>query len=164
MVLALFLTSVSSLSGRQVRRDIFGWTERVLIGESRLEMEAKLDTGADTSSLHATSIRRYRNKSGQKWVEFVVRDKDTGRTVRYKKRLIRYAYIKEHGRASQRRPVVMIDICLGDHNQEIEVNLVDRSGFDFPVLLGRTALQGVAVVDPESTFTTSPKCSVGDAE
>lgn len=164
VVLGLLLTSVSSSSGRVAQRDIFGWTERVLIGESQLEMEAKLDTGADTSSLHTSSIRRYRTKSGQKWIEFVVKNKDSGRSIRYKKKLVRYAYIKEHGRASQRRPVVMIDLCLGDHNQEIEVSLVDRSGFDFPVLLGRNALQGVAVVDPGSKFTTKPRCSTGDAE
>ena len=152
------------LWAKEDRQDIFGWTERVLIGESQLEMEAKLDTGADTSSLHISKARRYRTKTGQKWVEFVVTSEETERSIRFKKKLVRYAYIKEHGRASQRRPVVMIDICLGDHLREVEVNLVDRSGFDYPVLLGRNAMQGVAIVDPDASFTTNPRCAAPEAE
>ena len=38
-------------------------------------MEAKLDTGADTSSLDASKVRRYREKDGDRWVEFLVVDK-----------------------------------------------------------------------------------------
>ncbi len=46
---------------------------------------------------------------------------------------------------------------------EIEVSLVDRSGFSFPVLLGRNALEGLAVVDSELEFTSQPVCA-GDVE
>lgn len=145
-------------------KDIFGWIEKVEIGESRLLLEAKLDTGADTSSLHASKIHRYRQKNGDRWVNFLVTDSDTGRRIRFKKRLIRYAYIKEHEGPSQRRPVVRMQICLGDHLDEVEVSLVDRSGFDYPVLLGRNALEQVALVDAGEENTTPPDCSHEVAE
>ena len=140
-------------------KDIFGWVERVLVGESRLEMQAKLYTGADTSSIHATKIRRYRGAGGRTWVEFRLTDEGQGRRVRFKKRLVRFAYIKEHEGPSQRRPVERLEICLGDHEQQIEVSLVDRSSFDYPVLLGRNALEKVAVIDPELRLTTKPSCA-----
>lgn len=139
-------------------KDIFGWAEHVLVGRSQLEMEAKLDTGADTSSIDASKIRRYRSKNKKLWVDFRLSDDDSGRTVRYKKKLVRYAYIKEHEGPSQKRPVVQMTVCLGDHPMEIEVSLVDRSGFAFPVLLGRNALEGLVVVDSELEFTTDPIC------
>ena len=47
---------------------------------------------------------------------------------------------------------------LRGHPMEIEVSLVDRSGFAFPVLLGRTALKGLAVVDSELEYTADPTC------
>lgn len=146
------------------KKDIFGWVERVLVGESQLEMKAKLDTGADTSSIHASKIHRSRGQNGQTWVEFRLTDEDSDRTVRYKKRLVRYAYIKEHDGPSQRRPVVELEVCLGDHRQQIEVSLVDRSGFDYPVLLGRNALERVAVVDPELHLTARPVCASEDED
>ena len=139
-------------------KDIFGWAEHVLVGRSQLAMEAKLDTGADTSSIDASKIRRYRSESKKLWVEFRLTDDDSGRAIRYKKKLVRYAYIKEHNGPSQKRPVVKMEICLGDHSMDIEVSLVDRSGFAFPVLLGRNALQGLAVVDSELEYTSNPTC------
>lgn len=145
-----------------VRKDIFGWVERVLVGDSQLELQAKLDTGADTSSIHATGIRRFRSANRRLWVEFRLADVVAGRTVRFKKRLVRYAYIKEHEGPSQKRPVVNLTVCLGDHEKEIEVSLVDRSGFQYPVLLGRNALEGHVVVDPELRFTAEPACPPGE--
>lgn len=167
LVLSIFLSAalVEGPSGAASRKkDIFGWVERVEIGNSRLMMEAKLDTGADTSSLDASKIRRYREKDGDRWVEFLVVGKNSGRRIRYKKRLIRYAYIKEHEGPSQRRPVVEIAVCLGGHFDEVEVSLVDRSGFQYPVLLGRNALANVALVDAGESFTTDPSCPSEDGE
>jgi len=140
------------------KKDIFGWVEHVLVGDSQLDLVAKLDTGADTSSMHATKIRRYRSSDRKLWVEFRLTDDSSDRTIRFKKKLVRYAYIKEHEGPSQKRPVVNLTICLGDHEREIEVSLVDRSGFQYPVLLGRNALEGHVVVDPELQLTATPTC------
>jgi len=156
------LSALAVAPARAGEKDIFGWVEHVLVGESQLDLKAKLDTGADTSSMHASKIRRFRSKDRDLWVEFRLTDTESGRTIRYKKRLVRYAYIKEHEGPSQKRPVVDLTICLGDHEKEIEVSLVDRSGFQYPVLLGRNALEGHVVVDPGLRFTAKPVCPPGD--
>ena len=163
-ILGAILTLVAgSPAGAGVaEKDIFGWAEHVLVGRSQLEMEAKLDTGADTSSIDASNIRRYRNEKKKLWVEFRLTDDDSGRSIRYKKRLVRYAYIKKHDGPSQKRPVVKMVVCLGDHPMKIEVSLVDRSGFAFPVLLGRNALEGLAVVDSELEYTADPTCPAAE--
>ncbi len=66
--------------------------------------------------------------------------------------------IKRHEGESQRRSVVELSVCLGDHRRKVEFSLIDRSQFDYPVLLGRSALAGIAVVDPAETFLSQPGC------
>ncbi len=152
------------LAAVPTKKEILGWVEHVHVGKSRLELTAKLDTGADTSSLDANHIRRYRGKDGQRWVEFLVEEDHKGRRVRFKKPLVRTAYIKEHSGPSQKRSVVMMEICLGEYLQEVEVTLVDRSGFAYPVLLGRNALEGLAVIDPALQMTRKPRCPAEESE
>ena len=140
-------------------KDILGWVERVIVGAHEIEVKAKLDTGAETSSLDASEIRRLRRKSsGERFVEFQVTDPGSGDTILLKKPLVRMVRIKQHDGSFQTRPVVKLPICLGTHSKEIEVSLIDRSEFLYPLLIGRKALAGIAVVDPDRTLTTEPDC------
>jgi hypothetical protein len=137
--------------------DIFGWAEPVVLEETGFRLEAKLDTGAETSSLDAIDIRRFRRK-GESWVRFTVEDHDQGEDVRLERPLLRRVLIKRHDGDAQRRSVVSLTVCLGDHRREVEFSLIDRSQFDYPVLLGRSALAGVAVVDPQVVNLSQPAC------
>jgi hypothetical protein len=153
--------TVLAASGDPQDKEILGWIEFVLLGKSELELKAKLDTGAETSSLHTDSIRRFR-RGRRDWVEFRVHDDDARRRVVFRKQVVRRVRIKEHSGPSQRRPVVKLDLCLGEHRRRIEVNLTDRSEFNYPLLLGRSALEGMVVVDSELTFTRKPDCAEED--
>ena len=137
--------------------DIFGWAEPVILEETGYRLEAKLDTGADTSSLDAVDIRRYRRK-GVSYVRFTVEDHDEGETMRLERPLLRRVRIKQHDGDSQRRSVVSLTVCLGGYRREVEFSLIDRSQFDYPVLLGRSALDGIAIVDPSVTGLSEPDC------
>jgi len=143
---------------------LMGWVELVVLGERELRLEAKLDTGADTSSLDATSIRRLRRKSSEeRFVEFKVLDPDSGELVDWREPLVRMAVIKRHSGRPQRRPVVELEICVGTISKRVEFTLVSRSQFEYPVLLGREALGGAVVVDSELTHTSPPACEgLGD--
>ena len=138
--------------------EIFGWAEPVVLEEAGFRLEAKLDTGADTSSLDAIDIRRFRRK-GKSWVRFTVEDHDEGETVRLERPLLRRVRIKRHDGDSQRRSVVSLTVCLGDHRRKVEFSLIDRSQFDYPILLGRSALAGIAVVDPQVINLSEPDCA-----
>ena len=52
----------------------------------------------------------------------------------------------------------MLGICLGTIYKEVEVNLVDRSHFNYQLLIGRNFLIDSFLVDPSLTFSTKPKC------
>ena len=107
---------------RAGEKDIFGWVEHVLVGESHSILMAKLDTGADTSSMHATKIRRYRSSDRKLWVEFRLTDEPRTGPSASRRSWSGTPIIKEHEGPSQKRPVVNVTICLGDHEKEIEVS------------------------------------------
>lgn len=137
--------------------EIFGWVERVKLMNGALSMKAKLDTGAATSSLDATHIERFR-RGGKRWVRFVLTDPETDETVEVEKPLVRMVQIVRHSGNYQRRPVVEMDICLGYHRRTVEVNLIDRTHFIYPMLLGRSALEGIALIDAGNSHLNSPRC------
>lgn len=137
--------------------EIFGWVERVELLDGQLSVKAKLDTGAATSSLDASSIERF-ERDGKRWVRFVVVDPENDESIELEKRIVRNVRIVQHDGEHQRRPVVMLDVCFGPVRKEVEFSLINRSNFIYPVLLGRSALENVALIDPSETFLNYPDC------
>jgi hypothetical protein len=131
-------------------RAIMGWLESVFFRPWNVRMTAKLDTGANTSSLHAGRIERF-SRSGDKWVRFTL---DNGEEKKFvvERPVVRMANIKQHGKGSSQREVVTMVLCKNGKDYETEFTLVDRSNFSYPVLLGRSFLKDTALVDAGSTF------------
>jgi hypothetical protein len=138
-------------------KSIFGYVERVVISDKGLSMKARLDTGAQTSSLDAENIRRFR-RGDARYVRFDVQDPDSGEVITLERPLVRTVRIRQHTGPPMQRPVVKMWICLGNVVREVEVNLTSRSSFLYPMLIGRTAMRGAIIVDPELTFTQPPQC------
>ena len=59
-----------------------------------------------------------------------------------------------------KRPVVDLDLCLGNVKRTVEVNLTDRSHFNYPLLIGAKALREFgAAVNPARRYTADkPDC------
>ena len=66
--------------------------------------------------------------------------------------------IKNSDGNHDRRSVVELEICFDGRKHVTEFTLADRSEYIYSVLLGREFMQGIAVVDPESTFLTQAVC------
>jgi hypothetical protein len=139
---------------------ILGWVETVSLTDPGLNLKAKLDSGAETSSLDARIIKKFR-KDGKRWVRFGIVDPGTGEEfvlVRERKRTIG---VVQHEGTNQLRPTVVVEICVADRLLDVEVSLVDRSEFSYPLLLGRRALKSFALIDPGNTHLTRPQCKMG---
>jgi hypothetical protein len=133
-----------------------GWIEKVALAQGAIVLNAKLDTGADYSSLHAHDIQEF-ERDGAVWVRFQVIDR-VGRDITVERRVIRTTSIKRMGGKSQKRNVIRMGLCLGDIYLKSDVNLVDRSDFKLQMLLGRNFLAGSVSIDPAISFTTEPRC------
>lgn len=150
---ALPFIALSAESERQPPREklVMGWLESVFLRPWNLRVTAKLDTGANTSSLHADQIEHF-GKDGEEWVRFTLEDGQGGKPQMVERPLARTAYIKERMGHSSKRDVVKLTVCKNGREYETEFTLVDRSNFNYPVLLGRSFLQDVALVDASATF------------
>jgi hypothetical protein len=133
-----------------------GWIEKVRLGPDGMTVAAKLDTGALTSSLHATNVRWTARKDGD-WVSFEVKGA-RGEVARFERKVVRVARIKRPTGDLERRPTVLMAVCLGRVYRMSEVNLTDRSGFNYEFLVGRRFLAGHFAVDSSRTFTVAPRC------
>ncbi|MDA0262327.1 MAG: RimK/LysX family protein [Proteobacteria bacterium] len=156
-VLVVVIISVLAVAAARAQDVIaIGWVEEVRIYPGGVLIRAKIDTGARTASLNAQEIRRF-VKEGKDWVAFSVKTKD-GQTLHFEEPIFRVVKIKEHGAPSDERPVVLLGICLGNHFAQDQVNLADRSNFNYQMLIGRRFLKTHFAVDPNLSFTAKPNC------
>lgn len=141
---------------------IYGWVENGLLLPENLPVKAKLDTGAQTSSLDAKDLRRF-ERDGEPWVRFTVEVKEQGknRRVTFERKVVRDVKVRGAG-GEERRPVVLMSICIGERRYDEQFSLNNRSKMIYPVLIGRRTLEQMGVVDVSRTYTVQPSC-VGDA-
>lgn len=148
-------------------KNIYGLNEHVYIADIDMHMSAKLDTGAKTASLSARDIERF-NRDGERWVRFYLA-LDEAHEQAFELPLARISKIKrrsgdydpEEDKSYTPRPVVEMSVCMGRTLRTIEVNLTDRSTFQYPFLLGSTALkQFNALIDPSLKYSVGkPQCN-----
>ncbi|MFO1242087.1 MAG: RimK/LysX family protein [Rickettsiales bacterium] len=136
--------------------NMVGWVENVILSPSGVNVKAKLDTGAKTSSVRAEVIKVF-TKDGKKRVLYSIVG-DDGENKVYDSALNRWVRIKKKEGGYVRRPVITMEICLAGHQLKGEVNLADRPNMIYPVLIGRNMLQNKFVLNPGKTFLTQPVC------
>jgi hypothetical protein len=128
---------------------VLGAVETVSIAGIAQKFNARVDTGATTSSLDAQNVKEF-ERNGKKWVKFHVSEleNDAGNKLWVEVPVIRYANVRQVNTPEvQKRPVVSIPIQLGQLKQNVEFTLSDRSHMDHNVLLGREFLKDIAIVD-----------------
>jgi len=151
--LMLALSCVQVVASELLRA---GWIEKAVIYPQGIVIHAKLDTGAKISSLHAPDPE-FITRDGKQWVRFGITNRDI-ETVMIEAPVVRRATIKRHFGEKQTRPVVLLDLCIGNVRKTEEVNLVDRAGMNYQLLVGRNFLQGALLIDSGATYMLSPDC------
>jgi hypothetical protein len=139
------LPPMASTAGK-LHLPIVGAVEWARVDPSGLVMEARIDTGAETSSIHAEDILLI-ERDGKRYVSFTLLDSATGEKVALERRLRRRVRIKQQDEETDRRFVVQLWVTLGNHHAHIEVNLSDREDFEYPLLIGRNFLTDAMIVD-----------------
>lgn len=117
------------------------------------EIKAKIDTGSQSSALHAVHIRSYR-RSGRDLIDFDVHphQRDSRLTVHAEAELVDERNVRSSSGHVELRPVVLIAVKMRGRLWTTEFTLTGRGRMGFRVLLGRRALSGRFVVDTERSF------------
>ncbi|MGH8191702.1 MAG: ATP-dependent zinc protease family protein [Rhodanobacteraceae bacterium] len=139
---------------------VFGWRERVALPRLGIDrIKAKLDTGARSSALHVASLEAFR-RGGADWLRFELAiGRRHPRRVACESPALDRRRVTDSGGHAAERWFIETAVVLGTLAIAVEVSLTDRRGMLFPMLLGRTALAGCALVDPARSYTLSPSLS-----
>ncbi len=139
---------------RELRR--IGWRELVHLPELGLRgIPAKVDTGARTSSLHATILDEF-ERDGELFVRFAV-DFERQRVRQVCEAVhIDWRGITSSNGETQRRRIIKTPLRIGGLRFRAEISLADRSDMKFPMLIGRSSLRGRFVVDSGHSWLQSP--------
>lgn len=116
-------------------------------------IKARVDSGAKTSALHAINIVPF-EKEGEKWVKFDVNPlQNNGKTIIHcESKVIDKRIVKSSSGTRESRYVIQTEISIADTNWMIELTLTNRDSMGYRMLLGREAMGGRVLVDPEKHF------------
>ena len=143
-------------------RKVIGRREWISFPElGLLNIEAKIDTGAYTSSLHCKELKEFK-KNGQDYVSFLLLDP---LHPLFENNLIEWPVykvkpVKNSFGQVENRIFIKTKLDFFDKIYEVEISLADRSGMDYPVLLGRKVLKKRFLVDASKVHYASRRKTI----
>ncbi len=133
-----------------------GWREWLALPELGIDkIKAKVDTGARTSCIHAFRVEEFTQEE-QVWVRFWVHpiQDDNNTEIQCQAKVIDQRTVTDSGGHQEQRYVIQTQLLIGGQQWPIEATLTNRDTMKFRMLLGRTAMAGRIVVDPELSHQT----------
>ncbi|KDN30386.1 ATP-dependent Zn protease [Vibrio fortis] len=148
----VIVTRVPVVSNEQPT--ILGAIEKVTIESIKQKFDARVDTGATTSSLNAVDIKEF-ERNGKNWVKFHLADKSQPAEVQkwIEAPVVRYVKIRQStSDETERRAVIELWVKVGKIHEKAQFTLADRSQMSHPVLLGREFIKDIALVDVSKKY------------
>lgn len=137
-------------------------TEKVIVGSEEWcslpdlkvpAIKVRVDSGAKTSALHAEQITPF-EKEGEKWVRFVIHpiQRNVKSSIVCESKVVDKRIVKSSSGTRESRYVINTEISIGEQSWNIELTLTNRDSMGFRMLLGREAMVGRIIVDPDEHF------------
>lgn len=117
------------------------------------EIKAKVDTGADNSSLHAFNLERF-EENGVDMVRFEIhpRQRKKKPSIFCVAAVASERKVKNSGGRSELRPVIRTRLVVAGEELDALVNLTTRDEMTFRMLLGRRTVRKQFIVDPARSY------------
>lgn len=138
-----------------------GWREWVALPDLKVgAIKAKVDTGARTSAVHAYRIEPFR-RAGGLWLRFELHplQRSEAMKVTCEARAVDERAVRNSGGRVERRYIIRTLLRIGDEAWPIELALANRDQMGFRMLLGRTALEGRALIEPGRSYLLGARAS-----
>jgi len=126
------------------------WGALPALGIDAIKM--KVDTGAKTSCLHAFKLEPF-ERDGQEWLKIWVHPEQNSLTEHCcEARIHDKREVTDSGGHTERRYVIKTRLQIGDFDRDVELTLTNRDSMKFRMLLGRQAMRGQFLVNPDASF------------
>lgn len=144
------------VSQRNRRKTIkaIGCRERVSFPDFEvIGVKAKIDSGAQTSSIHAFRPRFSQRDDGE-WVSFEIHPRRRSRkdAIRVSAKVLTHRWIRSSNGKRELRPVIVTKMSLGSEVFEAEMTLTNRHLMAYRMILGRSAMRGRFTIDPGKSY------------
>lgn len=124
---------------------VLGATEKVGLVKEKVTFAARIDTGADYSSIGVYNPKTF-ERDGENWVRFSLEDSEDAANIEYP--IFDTVRIKESSTLTVDRIEIKMDIKVGGEKYKNQIfNLADRSYLEYQLLIGRSFLRDIAIVD-----------------
>jgi hypothetical protein len=122
------------------------------------DLNVRVDTGAATSSLHVDNIEEF-EVDDELWIRFDIHPDihNVDRVVRREVKVEAKKRVKSSTATREKRYVIVTPIIMDSVQWDIQLTLTDRSEMTYLMLLGREAMSGRFLVDPEHDFLLTGK-------
>jgi hypothetical protein len=132
---------------------VVGWREWVALPDLGVRtIQAKVDTGARSSSLHAWDVEPFA-RDGDEWLRFAVRPlEDSDRAVVAEAQSAGEREVRSSNGEVEERYAIRTTVVLLGRSYHTELTLSRRDEMGFQMLLGRRALRNRFLVDPARSF------------
>lgn len=140
-------------------RPMIGWREWADLPDFEVErVNAKIDTGAKSSAIHAFRIREV-VLDGVDHVEFYLHPVQRRKKpeVLCRAPVVDRRVIRSSNGQEEERYVIETQLRLGERVWKIELTLTNRDAMGFRLLLGRDALKRKFYIDPGASYLLEPK-------
>jgi len=133
---------------------LIGWKEQCSLPDLNIRrIIAKVDTGADTSALHAINIKPFTDR-GQAHVQFECNP------IRFNNSfsilciapVIDHRIIRSSNGQHEKRFVISTNLVLGNHEYLTQLTLTNRSLLNYRMLLGKEFLSGNVIIDTSQKY------------
>jgi len=120
------------------------------------KLHVRVDTGAATSSLHVDNIDEFR-KGGKNYVSVDLHPNihNVDSIIRTTAPVEGTKKVKSSSADTEKRVVITTLIRLAGREWPIKITLTDRSEMTYLMLMGREAMEGRIIVDPEFEYLLS---------
>ena len=151
---SLTINLILKMTATEKNLKIIGRLEQINFPEWDLfGIDAKIDTGAYTSSLHCHHIKPIQ-KGDSEYVRFNLLDPshDTYNDKLFELPVHRKKVVKSSNGSREERFVVKTKVQLSELILTAELSLTDRSEMRYPVLVGRKMINGRFLVDVSQKY------------
>lgn len=134
-----------------MNKKVIGRSDKIDLPELGLvEIDAKIDTGANRSAIHCSQIQRH-NQNGVDQITFhIPLDSSHGTNIFHSTDFFQKK-IKSSSGHIEERYVIKTTVILFDKKIRTTFSLTDRAEMKFPILLGRKLLKSRFIVDVEES-------------
>ncbi|MEZ9139297.1 MULTISPECIES: RimK/LysX family protein [unclassified Shewanella] len=164
---ATFICCIS-FSSMAAEKEVLGQTEMMSVSQNGVVFEARMDTGAVNSSLHALDInveggsaKKMKDNIGKN-VSFTTFN-EKGEQENITAEIVGVSTVS-NSQGTETRYAVKLPITFGESTRKVKVNLKNRTTMDYKLLIGRNWLKSRYVVDVSEKKFIGPTAGISIVE